>query len=141
VVDPYGQVWTPFASARVDFANVEIVNDPGVSNFMKAGETDVARVMPTVGMEYRYPFISVQSWGTQTIEPIAQIIARPNETSIGRLPNEDSQSFSFDTSNLFAVNKYAGWDRVEGGGRLNAGINYTAQFKRGGFVNVMVGQS
>jgi LPS-assembly protein len=141
VVDPYGQVWTPFASARVDFANVEIQNEPGVSNFIKTGETDVARVMPTVGLEYRYPFISVQSWGTQTIEPIAQIIARPNETSIGRLPNEDSQSFSFDTSNLFAVNKYAGWDRVEGGGRLNAGINYTAQFNRGGFVNVMFGQS
>src|SRR5439155_23352846 len=71
----------------------------------------------------------------------AQIIARPTETSIGRLPNEDSQSFSFDASNLFAVDKYAGWDRVEGGGRLNAGINYTAQFNRGGFVNVMFGQS
>ena len=49
--------------------------------------------MPTVGLEYRYPFISVQSWGTQTIEPIAQIIARPNETQIGRWPNEDAQSF------------------------------------------------
>ena len=35
--------------------------------------------MPTVGLEYRYPFISVQSWGTQTIEPIAQVIVRPNE--------------------------------------------------------------
>jgi LPS-assembly protein len=141
VVDPYGQVWTPFASARVDFANVEIQNEPGVSNFIKTGETDVARVMPTIGLEYRYPFISVQSWGTQTIEPIAQIIARPNETAIGRLPNEDSQSLIFDVSNLFSVNKYAGYDRVEGGGRLNAGINYTAQFNRGGFVNVMFGQS
>jgi len=141
VVDPYGQMWTPFASARVDFANVEVQNEPGVSNFIKTGETDVARVMPTVGLEYRYPFISVQSWGTQTIEPIAQIIARPNETSIGRLPNEDSQSLIFDVSNLFSVNKYAGYDRVEGGGRLNAGINYTAQFNRGGFVNVMFGQS
>ena len=141
VIDPYGQMWTPFASARVDFANVEIQNEPGVSNFIKTGETDVARVMPTVGLEYRYPFISVQSWGTQTIEPIAQIIAPPNETSIGRLPNEDSQSLIFDVSNLFSVNKYAGYDRVEGGGRLNAGINYTAQFNRGGFVNVMFGQS
>jgi LPS-assembly protein len=141
VVDSYGQVFTPFASARVDLANVEVQNDPGVSNFMKTGDTDVARVMPTVGLEYRYPFINVQSWGTQTIEPIAQIIARPNETGIGKLPNEDSQSLIFDVSNLFRVDKYAGYDRVEGGGRLNAGINYTAQFNRGGFVNVMVGQS
>ena len=34
----------------------------------------------------------MQSWGTQTIEPIAQVILRPNETEIGKLPNEDSQS-------------------------------------------------
>ena len=39
------------------------------------------RAMPTVGLEYRYPFIGVQSWGTQTIEPIAQVIVRPNETA------------------------------------------------------------
>jgi LPS-assembly protein len=141
VVDQYGQMWTPFASVRADLANVQINNDPGVSNYMQTGDHDVARVMPTVGLEYRYPFISVQSWGTQTIEPIAQIIARPNETGIGRFPNESSQSLNFDVSNLFSQNKYAGWDRVEGGGRLNAGVNYTAQFNRGGFVNVMFGQS
>ena len=27
--------------------------------------------MPTAGVEYRYPLINVQAWGTQTIEPIA----------------------------------------------------------------------
>ena len=43
--------------------------------------------MPTIGLEYRYPFISVQSWGTQTIEPIAQVIVRPDEPNIGRFPN------------------------------------------------------
>jgi LPS-assembly protein len=97
--------------------------------------------MPTVGLEYRYPFISVQSWGTQTIEPIAQVIIRPDEPSIGRLPNEDSQSLIFDDSNLFRVDKFAGWDRIEGGGRANVGIQYTAQFNRGGFVNAVFGQS
>ncbi len=97
--------------------------------------------MPTVGLEYRYPFISVQSWGTQTVEPIAQIIVRPNEHQIGRWPNEDAQSLIFDDSNLFRVDKFSGWDRVEGGGRTNYGAQYTAQFNQGGFVNVLFGQS
>src|SRR2546423_8782289 len=97
--------------------------------------------MPAVGLEYRYPFISVQSWGTQTIEPIAQLVVRPNESAIGKLPNEDAQSLIFDDSNLFSINKFSGWDRIEGGARLNAGIQYTAQFNQAGFVNALFGQS
>ena len=64
----------------------------------------------------------MQPWGTQTIEPIAQVIVRPNETNIGKLPNEDSQSLIFDDTNLFKIDKFAGWDRIEGGGRANVGI-------------------
>jgi LPS-assembly protein len=141
IVDPYGQMFTPFASLRGDIASVQVNNDPGVSNYINTGSTDPSRYMATAGLEYRYPFISVHSWGTQTIEPIAQVIVRPNESGINSFPNEDSQSFIFDAANLFRVNKFAGWDRVEGGGRLNAGVQYTAQFNQGGFVNILFGQS
>jgi len=75
------------------------------------------------------------------VEPMAQVIARPNEPQIGRWPNENAQSFVFDDSNLFRVDKYSGWDRVEGGGRANYGMQYTAQFNQGGFVNALFGQS
>ncbi|MCC6888855.1 MAG: LPS-assembly protein LptD [Hyphomicrobiales bacterium] len=141
IVDSYGQMFTPFMSARADAASVDISPAPGVSNFVMPGQTEFARFMPTAGIEYRFPFISVQSWGTQTIAPIAQVMLRPNETRIGSLPNEDSQSFVFDASNLFRHNKFAGWDRVEGGSRANVGAEYTAQFHQGGYLNVMVGQS
>jgi LPS-assembly protein len=141
VVDQAGQLWTPFASVRADVANVNVDNQPGVANYLPTGENQVSRAMPTIGLEYRYPFIGVQSWGTQTVEPIAQFVLRPNETAVGKLPNEDAQSLIFDDVNLFKVDKFSGWDRVEGGGRLNAGVQYTAQFNRGGFFNVLVGQS
>jgi LPS-assembly protein len=141
IIDPFGQVFTPFVSLRSDFADVQLKQDAGVSNYLNTGSSDVTRFMPTAGIEYRYPFINVQSWGSQTIEPIAQLILRPNETGITKLPNEDSQSLIFDATNLFRVNKFSGWDRVEGGGRLNAGISYTAQFNQGGFVNAVFGQS
>ncbi len=141
ITDAYGQIFTPFVSARVDAAQMSIVNEPGVSNYIPTGDTSIVRAMPTIGLEYKYPFINVQSWGTQTIEPIGQIIVRPNETSIGKMPNEDSQSLIFDDSNLFKIDKFSGWDRAEGGGRANYGVQYTAQFNRGGFVNVLFGQS
>ncbi|MCR6734607.1 MAG: LPS-assembly protein LptD [Afipia sp.] len=139
--DSIGQIFTPFASLRADLISANIDNQPGVSNYLPVGSTQTARLMPTVGVEYRYPFINVQPWGTTTIEPIGQLIIRPNEPSAGRLPNEDAQSFTFDDSNLFSVDKFSGYDRVEGGGRANVGVQATTQFDRGGFINVLFGQS
>ena len=121
VVTDNGQMITPFLQLRGDVASLDVDNQPGVSNYIAPGEHELARIMPVAGLEYRYPFIDVEPWGTQTIEPIAQLILRPNETDIGQFPNEDSQSLNFDDTTLFSVDKFSGWDRVEGGGRLNAG--------------------
>jgi len=139
--DSFGEIWTPFAIVRADAIDASISNQPGVSNFLPVGDTQALRLMPTVGLEYRYPFINVQPWGTTTIEPIAQVIIRPNESYAGKLPNEDAQSLVFDASNLFAVDKFSGYDRVEGGGRANVGVQATTQFDRGGSVKVLFGQS
>jgi LPS-assembly protein len=136
-----GQMITPFFGVRGDVAQLDVINQPGVSNYINPGDSEVARAMPDVGLEYRYPFVNVQPWGTQTIEPIAQLVLRPNETQIGKFPNEDAQSVVFSDSNLFSVDKFSGWDRVEGGGRLNAGLQYTAQVTNAGFFNVLFGQS
>ncbi|MFY9684214.1 MAG: LPS-assembly protein LptD [Pseudolabrys sp.] len=141
ITDQFGQVFTPFASVRVDAGSMQIKDQPGVANYIAPGDDNLVRGMPTVGLEYRYPFINIQSWGTQTIEPIAQVIIRPNEQQIGRWPTEDAQSLVFDDSNLFRVDKFSGWDRVEGGSRANYGMQYTAQVNQGGFVNVLFGQS
>ncbi|HZP78074.1 MAG TPA: LPS-assembly protein LptD [Pseudolabrys sp.] len=139
--DPLGQVFTPFAMVRADVGSIQITDQPGVSNYLPTGDNTLMRTMPTAGLEYRYPFVSAERWGTQTFEPIAQVIVRPNETQIGSWPNEDAQSLIFDDSNLFRVDKYSGWDRVEGGGRTNYGMTYTAQFNQGGFFNALFGES
>ncbi|MGD0023117.1 MAG: LPS-assembly protein LptD [Xanthobacteraceae bacterium] len=141
VVTDNGQMITPFLQLRGDVASVDVDNQPGVSNYIATGQSELARVMPVAGVEYHYPFIDVEPWGTQTIEPIAQLVLRPNETEIGKFPNEDAQSLVFDDTNLFSVDKFSGWDRVEGGGRLNAGIEYTAQFNRAGSLDALFGQS
>lgn len=139
--DPMGQIWTPFAILRADAINADISDQPGVSNFLPVGDTQALRAMPTIGLDYRYPFIDVQPWGSTTVTPVAQVIARPDESYAGKLPNEDAQSLVFDTSNLFSVDKFSGYDRVEGGGRANVGVVSTTQFNQGGAVKTVFGQS
>jgi len=53
--DSAGEIWTPFASIRADAINADISNQPGVANYLPVGDTQAVRVMPTVGLEYRYP--------------------------------------------------------------------------------------
>ncbi len=101
----------------------------------------IGRAMPGVGIDWRYPFVAQTGSVTHTFEPIAQVIARPNETEVGHRPNEDAQSLFFDDTNLFEWNKFSGYDRVEGGVRANVGGEYTTTFQKGGYANAMFGQS
>ncbi|WP_262270764.1 LPS-assembly protein LptD [Microvirga yunnanensis] len=145
-VDPIGQVWTPFAYVRAD--NIWIDPDfkgyqnAQLGNFLDSDDDFLFRAMPAVGVEYRYPFIaSLGTSGKQILEPIAQVIARPNETRIGSLPNEDAQSLVFDDTSLFDWDKFSGYDRVEGGVRANVGIQYTVTGADDFYANVLFGQS
>jgi LPS-assembly protein len=163
-IDPLGQVWTPFVSAQVDVLShnlntTGIAGDPlrvfgtGVpgtsnqiygndkqTNFIGSGDTSF-RAMPAVGLEYRYPLIGASSFGSHLFEPIAQLVVRPSERNIGRNPNEDAQSLVFSDANIFQVNKFSGYDRVEGGIRANVGAQYTLNLTSGGYINALVGQS
>ena len=142
ITNSLGQMFTPFVRLRADAAYSNISNDNGVvQQFINTGGETLVRTMPTVGFETRWPFISVHEWGTQILEPIAQLIIRPNETQIGKFPNEDAQSLVFSDANLFAIDKYSGFDRVEGGSRVNAGIQYSMNLNRFGAINALFGQS
>ncbi|MGL4810842.1 MAG: LPS-assembly protein LptD [Beijerinckiaceae bacterium] len=146
-IDPVGGLWTPFAGLRLDgiWFSPNLSSGPNV--FAKAmGVTDpqdnfFGRATPTIGLEYRFPLVANTSWGTHIIEPIAQIVARPNETRIGNLPNNDALSLPFDDTNIFEWNKFSGYDRVEGGVRANIGAQYTWHMNGGGYANFLVGQS
>jgi LPS-assembly protein len=144
-IDPIGQSWTPFAYVRADAFGVS----PDFTGFQNAqlrnflpGDVSALRAMPAIGIEYRFPFAgSLGTWGTQQIEPIAQVIARPNETRIGRLPNEDAQSLVFDDTSLFNWDKFSGYDRAEGGVRANLGLKYSLQGPNGMYGELLFGQS
>ncbi|WP_181704028.1 LPS-assembly protein LptD [Chthonobacter albigriseus] len=134
-VDSLGQVFTPFAYFRGDVFFSSPDDTSGLDDDVSG------RAMPAVGLEYSYPFLIQSSIGSQVIEPVAQLIVRPNETEIDNLPNEDSQSLVFDSTSLFDYDKFSGYDRVEGGTRLNVGFRYNGQFVNGTSVTASFGQS
>jgi LPS-assembly protein len=155
-IDPLGQVWTPFAFARANgeslnlntthsetFAangNATTFTNASQTAFVNSGATGT--VTPGVGLEYRYPMLANTSFGSMVFEPIGQIIARPDTQIGGRsMVNIDSQSLVFDNSNLFNWNKNSGYDRFETGTRANYGAQFALNFKNGGYLNVMGGQS
>jgi LPS-assembly protein len=134
---PGGHLVTPFSYFQADA-------DWVASDDAAAGLTDtslVGRVMPAVGLEYEYPILASIGPTTHTFGPKAQIIARPNEIRTGDLPNEDSQSLEFDDTTLFKWDKFAGYDRQEGGTRANLGFIYQGLFPGGASVDAVVGRS
>ncbi len=98
-----------------------------------------ARGIAAVAADMRWPFIGSFLGGTQQLTPRIQIVATPPIRNID-IPNEDSRAFDLEDSNLFAINRFAGYDRFEDGARVTYGVEWN--FARPGLnVNSVVGQS
>jgi LPS-assembly protein len=137
IIGPFGQVFTPFAYLRGDAFSLNPSDPtPGLTD-----QSTAFRGMPAVGLEWSLPVLATIGQSTHVFEPMAQIIVRPNETMAGQLPNEDAQSLVWDDSLLFAKDKFSGYDRLEGGTRLNAGIHYLGTFSNGMSLDGVFGQS
>ena len=132
---------TPILAARGDVNSVDVDTAPADYNGTFAGNGSHARGMVTAGLEASYPVLVTTAGSSHVIEPIAQIFVRPNERLAGGIPNEDAQSFAFDTTSLFERDKFSGFDRTEGGTRANVGLRYTGRFDNGLTTQAAFGQS
>jgi LPS-assembly protein len=96
---------------------------------------------PIAAMDFRWPLAASNGPDTQLLEPIAQLVYRGSSTTAVGITNDDSQSFVFDTSNLFSYNRFSGIDRQETGLRANVGGHYLANFANGSWLDLVAGQS
>ncbi|MEN0087896.1 MAG: LPS assembly protein LptD [Pseudomonadota bacterium] len=131
-----GMVFKPLLSARGDVYSYQTATVAGIAG-ADAGVTG----MVTAGLEVSYPLLVTAPGSTHIIEPVAQIFARPNERLAGQLPNNDAHSLVFDSTSLFARDKFNAVDRVEGGTRVNYGLRYSAAFDSGLTLGAIGGQS
>jgi len=133
-----GERFGAFADLRGDVYVVDEDTTNGVGQNKSSVQT---RIVPTVGLEYRWPWISQGDNTSQVIEPIVQAIYSPSNTNPRDIPNEDSLSVDFDVTHLFDRNRYPGLDRFEDGARINYGLQYTLLGDDGGQASLLIGQS
>ena len=98
-----------------------------------------ARGMATAAMDVKWPLVGAFAGGNQVLTPRFQIVASPTLRNLA-VPNEDARAIDLEDSNLFALNRFPGYDRVEDGVRFTYGFDW--QFERPGLrVSTTIGQS
>lgn len=81
------------------------------------------RGIAAAAVEMRWPFIGEFLGGTQHIVPRVQLVAAPHTNNLD-VPNEDARAVDLEDSNLFALNRFPGYDRFEDSSRITYGFDY-----------------
>lgn len=82
------------------------------------------RAIGALAAEMRWPFVGPLLGGTQRLMPRVQIVASPVTGNLD-LPNEDARAVDLEDSNLFALNRFPGYDRWEDGARVTYGVDWS----------------
>lgn len=86
------------------------------------------RGIAALSADARWPFVGEFLGGTQRIVPRIQLVAAPHLANLS-LPNEDARSVDLEDSNLFALNRFPGYDRFEDSSRVTWGVEYGLALK------------
>ncbi|MEM6586319.1 MAG: LPS-assembly protein LptD, partial [Pseudomonadota bacterium] len=133
-----GQVVTFSALARGDIYNTNDVLSTQTAVY-RGNEGFTGRGLAIGAVDVEWPFVNEAFGGTQVITPRVQFVASPSIRNLA-VPNEDARAIDLEDSNLFALNRFAGYDRVEDGARITWGIDWQLT-KPGLRVKTNVGQS
>ena len=98
-----------------------------------------ARGLATVAADLKWPLIGQALGGTQVLTPEVQIVATPHIRNFA-IPNEDSRAVELEDDNIFALNRYPGYDRVEDGLRVTYGLDWRLD-RPGWHASASIGQS
>ena len=132
-----GEVYTVNARLQTDGYLASDQTSDGTGD----NEEATGRVFPQVGLKWQYPVARRVASYTQIVEPIIGIVAGPRGGNPDEIPNEDSRSFEFDSTNLFRLNRFEGVDRVTSGSRVDYALRTGVYGDGGGQTEVLVGQS
>ena len=133
-----GQEITLTGFARSDVYNSEdnALNETALYSGDSGWQT---RGIVTAAIDVKWPFIGEAFGGNQVLTPRFQIVATPAISNIS-IPNEDSRSVDLEDTNLFALNRFPGYDRYEDNVRATYGVEWNLN-RSNLRIDAVVGQS
>ena len=82
-----------------------------------------ARGIAIGALDVQWPFAGEAFGGTQVFTPRIQFVASPGIRNLD-IPNEDARAIDLEDSNLFSLNRFPGYDRIEDGARVVVGLDW-----------------
>ena len=121
-ITPWGQQITLTAYGRGD---VYHTNDAAETSVAIYSGTDGwhTRAIGALAADVQWPFIGPLLGGVQRLVPRVQLVLTPRTENLD-IPNEDARSIDLEDSNLFALNRFAGYDRWEDASRVTYGFDW-----------------
>jgi LPS-assembly protein len=98
-----------------------------------------ARFIGALAADMRWPLVGRFLGGTHRLTPRVQLVASPPTENLD-VPNEDARAVELEDSNLFALNRFPGYDRWEDGVRVTYGADWAADLP-GVAIRTNIGQS
>ena len=141
IMGSQGQIWTLRGRADLLAGHVSELNEPPFNGPSGADGSWVSGNV-RAAVDWRWPLMRpAGEWGAQVIEPRVQVVTGPATGLQSAIPPEDSLDLEFTDANLFALNRFPGRDRQEGGTRVDAALRSAWLFPNGGQVEGLVGRS
>jgi len=97
------------------------------------------RAIGLAAVDVKWPLVGEVFGGTQVLTPRVQLVASPTIRNLA-IPNEDSRAIELASSNLFSLNRFPGYDRIEDGVRFTYGFDWKFEAPRWR-IKTTIGQS
>ena len=120
---PWGQEVTLTAYARGDVYHTDDAESTIVPIYSGTDGWH-SRFIGALAADVKWPFIGPLFGGIQRLTPRVQVVLTPRTPNV-EIPNEDARSIDLEDSNLFALNRFPGYDRWEDASRVTYGVDWS----------------
>ena len=133
-----GQELTLTAFGRADAYHTDEAEETSVDIYRGKNGWQF-RGIGALAADLKWPLVGALWGGTQRLTPRIQLVLSPSTKNLD-IPNEDARAVDLEDSNLFALNRFPGYDRWEDGSRVTYGFEWAYDQPKWSITSV-IGQS